>query len=261
MLRVAKPTSPMSMGTWLLTVFGPAAGLAAVAEAAPLLPAGGPLGWAGARLAGAGRVAGWVAAVTAPALATYTAVLIADTATPSWHAAYPQLPFLFAGSALASGGGVGLLAAPLAEAGPARRLAVAGVALETAAELRLERSVGLVGEPYRVGRPGRLLRAGRWLGAAGAVGALLGRRSRLVSAVAGAALLASSAAIRFGVFEAGVASAKDPKYTVVPQRERVARRAAAGKSTAAAPAGTTAAAAPAGDAPDPDPTSGGATVA
>jgi hypothetical protein len=29
---------------------------------------------------------------------------------------------------------------------------------------------------------------------------------------------------RFGVFEAGRQSARDPKYTVVPQRERLARR-------------------------------------
>jgi hypothetical protein len=29
---------------------------------------------------------------------------------------------------------------------------------------------------------------------------------------------------RFGIFEAGVASAKDPKYVVVPQRERMAAR-------------------------------------
>ncbi|HEX5287380.1 MAG TPA: NrfD/PsrC family molybdoenzyme membrane anchor subunit, partial [Streptosporangiaceae bacterium] len=29
MLRVAKPTSPMSVGTWILTVYGPFAGLAA----------------------------------------------------------------------------------------------------------------------------------------------------------------------------------------------------------------------------------------
>jgi len=28
---------------------------------------------------------------------------------------------------------------------------------------------------------------------------------------------------RFGVFEAGMASARDPKYTVVPQRERLQR--------------------------------------
>ena len=41
--------------------------------------------------------------------------------------------------------------------------------------------------------------------------------------MSGAALLAGSACTRFGVFEAGQASAKDPKYTVVPQRERVER--------------------------------------
>ena len=35
--------------------------------------------------------------------------------------------------------------------------------------------------------------------------------------------MAGSACTRFGVFEAGQASARDPKYTVVPQRERVER--------------------------------------
>jgi hypothetical protein len=44
----------------------------------------------------------------------------------------------------------------------------------------------------------------------------------------GAALLAGSALTRFAIFHAGLNSAKDPKYTVIPQRERVyARRAAA----------------------------------
>jgi hypothetical protein len=38
--------------------------------------------------------------------------------------------------------------------------------------------------------------------------------------------MAGSACTRFGVFEAGQESAKDPKYTVVPQRERMAQRAA-----------------------------------
>ena len=44
-----------------------------------------------------------------------------------------------------------------------------------------------------------------------------------MAAVSGAALLAGSVCTRFGVFEAGQASAKDPKYTVVPQRERLDR--------------------------------------
>ena len=51
---------------------------------------------------------------------------------------------------------------------------------------------------------------------------MLGRRSRVVSALSGLSLLAGSALTRFGVFEGGVASAKDPKYTVLPQRERLA---------------------------------------
>jgi hypothetical protein len=52
----------------------------------------------------------------------------------------------------------------------------------------------------------------------------LGGRSRLVAATAGAALLTSSALTRLGIFEAGVASTEDPKYVVVPQRERLQRR-------------------------------------
>lgn len=225
MLRVAKPTSPMSVGTWILTAYGPLAGLAAVAEAAPLLPERGPLGVARRLLPPVGAAGGLAAAAIAPALGTYTAVLLADTAVPSWHDAYPDLPLVFAGSALASGAGAALIAVPPPQAGPVRRLAVAGAGLELFGAHRVERR-GLLAEPYRTGRAGRLLRAGRVLTAAGVAGALLGARSRAVSAVSGVALLAASAATRFGVFYAGVASARDPRYTVLPQRERLRRRAA-----------------------------------
>ncbi|WP_422740273.1 NrfD/PsrC family molybdoenzyme membrane anchor subunit [Micromonospora sp. WMMD729] len=232
MLRVAKLTSPMSVGTWILSAFGPAAGVAAIAETAAWLPRTGPLGLVARALPPAGHAAGLVAAATAPALATYTGVLLADTAVPSWHEAYPELPVIFAGSALASGAGVGLLAAPPAQAGPARRMAVAGAALELYGAHRVETRLGLLSEPYRTGRPGRLLRAGRLLTAAGVAGALLGRRSRVAGVVSGAALLSASVATRFGIFYGGVASARDPRYTVVPQRERVnARRTEADPAT------------------------------
>lgn len=85
----------------------------------------------------------------------------------------------------------------------------------------------MTGEPYRTGRAGALLRAGKLLLAAGTTGALLARRSRWLSALSGAALVASSLATRFGVFEAGFASARDPRYTVLPQRERADARTAA----------------------------------
>jgi hypothetical protein len=125
------------------------------------------------------------------------------------------------GSAAAASGGLGLLAAPLAEAGPARRLAVTGAVAELAVSSRMERSMGLAAEPLHQGTAGTLIRASRALTATGALGALAGSRSRVVSAISGAALLAGSACTRFGIFEAGQASARDPKYTVVPQRNRI----------------------------------------
>jgi formate-dependent nitrite reductase membrane component NrfD len=171
----------------------------------------------------AGRPAGLVAGLTAPPVAAYTAVLLSDTATPSWHEAYRELPFVFVGSAAAASGGMGMLAAPVAEAGPARRLALAGAVCELAMERQMERSMGITAEPLHQGKAGKLMKAAKVLTAAGAVGSLLAGRSRAVAIVSGAALVAGSACTRFGVFEAGQESAKDPKYTVVPQRERLAR--------------------------------------
>lgn len=214
MLRVFKPTSPLSVGSWILAPFGALAGATAASELTGIAPGL-------ARLAGAG------AGALGPALTTYTAVLLADTAVPAWHEAYRELPFVFAGSALASGGGVGMLAGD--EAGPARAIAVAGAAVELAATSVLERRIGLAARAYRTGRAGAVLRAARAATVAGAVGAVLsakpGRHTRLLSVVSAALLNAGSAATRYGVFEAGMASARDPEYTVVPQRERLAARA------------------------------------
>jgi hypothetical protein len=218
MLRVLKPTSPMSVGTWILTGFGPLAGLAAAAEVPGVLPRPlRPLVEAAARPAGLG------AALLGPAVASYTAVLIADTATPAWHEGYRELPFVFVGSAAVASAGFGLLTAPPEQAGPARRMAVGGALLEFAAERRRQASMGIAAEPLRAGHAGTYLRASRALTVAGAVGAVLGRRSRAASAVSGVALMAASACTRFGVFHAGQESARDPKYTVVPQRERLAQ--------------------------------------
>jgi hypothetical protein len=47
-----------------------------------------------------------------------------------------------------------------------------------------------------------------------------------VAVLAGAALVTSSALTRFGVFFAGLQSARDPKYTIAPQRERLRDKAA-----------------------------------
>jgi hypothetical protein len=205
---VFKVTSPMSVGSWILAAYVPAAGVAALSALTGRLPRTGAAATAGA-------------ALLAPALATYTAALVSDTAVPAWHDGYPEMPFVFAGSAAAAAGGLGLLAAPAGENAPARNLALAGTAMEAAAFERMRRRVGLAGEPYSLGRAGRYITAGKVLSAAGVAGVLLGGRSRIATALSGAALLAASAATRWGVFHAGLASAADPKYTIVPQRERL----------------------------------------
>ncbi len=207
MLRVFKPTSPLSIGSWILAPFS---GLTAVTAALEVTGR-----WPALR-----RLTGAAAGVLGPAMCTYTAVLLADTATPAWHEARHDLPVLFAGSALASGAGAALLTAPVAETGPARRLALAGAAAELYAARRLEQGLGLVSETYRTGRAGRLLKAARILTTVGAGLSVAGRRSRVASAAAGAAYLAAGLCTRFGVYDAGVASTLDPKYVVIPQRAR-----------------------------------------
>ncbi|MBE7187557.1 MAG: polysulfide reductase NrfD, partial [Jatrophihabitans endophyticus] len=198
MLRVAKPTSPMSVGTWILTVYGPAAGLAGAAELTGLLPR--RLRWAGRLLDALARPAGLAAAGIGPAVASYTAVLLADTATPAWHEAHRELPIVFVGSAAAAAGGLGMLGAPPDQAGPARRLAVVGAAVELVAEHRMEHSMGLAAETLHDGKAGGLMRASKALTAGGAVVvALLGGRSRIAAGAGGLALLAGSACTRFGV--------------------------------------------------------------
>jgi hypothetical protein len=208
MLRMFKVTSPLSIGSWILSGFSALASAAAASEVTGRLPVAG-------RLAGAG------AGVLGPALVTYTAALLGDTAVPAWHEAHRELPFVFAGSAAAAAGGLAMVAAPVDEAGPARRMATAGAALELGATEQMMRRLGMIAEPYREGRPGLLLKAARALTIGGVALSPFGRRSRIVSALAGGSYMAGSVLTRFGVFQAGLASAADPKYTVVPQRERV----------------------------------------
>lgn len=233
MLRVLRPSSPMSVGSWLLAAYGPAVATAAVGETIPSLAgtsatAGLARSRAGRFASRAARPAGTAAAALAPAVATYTAVLVSDTAVPAWHDADPDLPFVFAGSSAAAGGGLAMLLTPAGQAAPARRAAVAGGVVDLAAARRMRSRMGLVGEPYSQGKAGRYLKAAEVLTGLGVAGAaVLARRGRAAAALPGLALLAGSACTRFAVFEAGLQSAADPRYTVVPQRHRGDERAEA----------------------------------
>jgi len=208
MLRVFKVTSPMSVGSWILFASSGASNTAAALELVGRLR---PLKWA----------AELVSFATGAPLATYTGTLLADTAIPVWHEARQELPWLFGASAAASAGAATALFLPTAEAGPSRRLTVAGVAAELGVMEAMEHRLGFVGEVYKQGAAGKLGRASKVLTATGAtLLATRGRRSR-GAAVAGSALvLAGELALRWSVFRAGFQSARDPRYTVIPQKQR-----------------------------------------
>jgi hypothetical protein len=209
MLRVFKPTSPLSVGSWILAAFAPAAIGSAVLADADRLP----------RLQ---RTAENTAALLGPAMVTYTGALVANTAIPVWHEARQELPAVFAASAAASAGAVAAMVQPPGRRSPARRLALGGALLELAAVAVMERRLGELAEPYHQGDAGRWATAARGLTTGGAATmGLLGRR-RGGALTGGALLLAGSLAQRWAVYRAGFQSALNPKYTVSLQRQRMA---------------------------------------
>jgi hypothetical protein len=206
MLRVFKVTSPMSVGSWLLALSGTSTGVAATAHV---------LGWRRLR-----NAAERISALLGLPLATYTAVLVSDTAVPVWHEARHELPLVFAASSAASAGAAAGLVADPQLGGPARRVAVVGTLVANAAMKVMELRLGTTGEPYRQGAAGRYNRLAKGLGLGGAAVLKLAGRRRSGAAVGGALLLAGQACLRWSVFEAGFQSARDPRYTVEPQRAR-----------------------------------------
>jgi formate-dependent nitrite reductase membrane component NrfD len=211
MLRMFKVTSPMSVGSWILFVSGGASTTAAVLELLGILR---PVKWA----------AEVVSFVAGPPLATYTGALIANTAIPVWSEARDELPWLFGASAAASAGAAVTMLTPSRSAGPARRAAIAGTAVELVLMKAMERRLGFVGEVYKQGEAGRYGRVARACTAAGAgLLAWKGRRSRTAAVAGGGLVLAGELALRWSVFRAGFQSARDPRYTVLPQKERASR--------------------------------------
>jgi formate-dependent nitrite reductase membrane component NrfD len=207
MLRVVKVTSPMNIGAWVLLVSGGASSTAALLELLGVLK---PLK----------LLAELAAAVAGPPLATYTGVLLADTAVPVWHEARNELPWLFGMSAAASAGAAACVFLDPDDAGPARRLAVGAVAAELVLMHAMELRLGEVGEVYRKGTAGRFSVAATLLAGAGAV-ALARSRTRSGAVLGGALVCAGELCLRWSVFKAGFQSARDPKYTVGPQRRRL----------------------------------------
>jgi Polysulphide reductase, NrfD len=205
MVRVVRPTSPMNLGAWLLLAYAPLAVAAGLFED---------------RFPRLTRLAGSAAALGGPVLATYTAVLVSDTAIPVWHEAARELPFVFGASSLASAGAAAAIAVPPARSAPARRAAVAGAAGALTAMHVQERRLGPLARPYHEGPSGALARAARALLGGGAAALALGGRRRPWAVAGGVAVLAGALLERWSVFRAGFASAEDPTYVVGQQLQR-----------------------------------------
>ena len=210
MMRMFKVTSPMSVGSWILLASSGAANTAAALELLGILK---PVK----------VMANAVSFLTGPPLATYTGALVANTAIPVWSEARDELPWLFGASAAASAGAAAAIFTPVEHAGPARRAAVAGTVAELGLMQAMEHRLGFVGEVYKQGEAGRFAKLSKACTAAGAgLIALKGKRSRTAAVTGSALVLAGELALRWSVFKAGFQSARDPRYTVLPQKERLA---------------------------------------
>lgn len=213
MLRMFKVTSPMSVGSWILAGSGISTGVAALNA------------WTG-RLPRSARVAKPAAALLGLPLSTYTAALVSNTAVPVWHEARRELPFVFGAGAALSAGAATVAITPPEHAAAARRLALGGAVLEVGLKELMGRRLGEHGQAYKQGAPARFGHIARASIAAGT--ALLwrrGGRSHGAAATAGVLLCAGALSARWSVFEAGFVSAAAPRFTVGPQRERIAQRA------------------------------------
>jgi Polysulfide reductase len=211
MLRMFKVTSPMSVGSWILSASGATTTIAAANA------------WTGTFPRSA-RVARPAAALLGLPLSTYTAALIANTAVPVWHESYRLLPFVYGSGAAQTAAAAAVATTPLEHAAPARRLAIAGALIEVGVKEVMHHQLGDVGEPYKQGAGARFGDVSRACNLAGA--ALLYRRgahSRAAAVAAGALLCAGALSARWSTYKAGFQSAADPKYVVGPQRRAIER--------------------------------------
>jgi formate-dependent nitrite reductase membrane component NrfD len=213
MLRVFRPTSPMSVGSWVL-----AGAASSTMGSALLAERDGFLG----RL---GDLAGYTAALFGLPLAGYTAVLLGSTAVPFWQASRKSLPPLFIASSVSGLASLfGLLPPGLGprEQRIVERFGVLGKVADLAAMAAVEQDaarVGRVARPLRQGLSATLWKAAGTLTAASLTLSLLPGRSRAQRVVGGLLGTAGAIALRFAVFHAGKASARDPRATFRQQRE------------------------------------------
>lgn len=210
MLRVFRVSSPMSMGSWILTVFSSVAGAAAVLPFGPRIFQ--PLS----------NMFGLIAGVFGLGLAGYTGVLLAQTAVPIWETSYRTTPVLFLASGTAAAASFfEFFELNSREASAVEWFGSMGKIIELAATFALEteaRRVERVGRPLTSGFSGFLWQSAKALTIASAVLSVLPGKSRPKRVVVGVLGSVASLCLRFGLFYAGKSSARDPRASFEQQR-------------------------------------------
>lgn len=216
MLRILRPASPMSFGTYILGAFGVTSAVSMLgqlpgARRRPALRAVAEAAQAGAALSGAGA-------------ATYTAALMSATSNPYWAAAPRELGAQFATSAIASGAA----ALALAERAGGRRVSAQRLedvaALASAAHLgaswlaeRRRSRAGVEqaasGGPAVESTAADMILAGAVPLAAYAVARAAGGRAGPVAVAGSLAVLAGGFLMRDGILNAGKRAAMRPEAT------------------------------------------------
>lgn len=207
MLRVFKVQSPMSVGVYIVSAFGPSATLAKIAN------------WrrgnqSGAMLKIIESAAGLFSALSGLGMATYTGVLIGATAIPVWNEHIDSLPIHFALSGMAAG----VSAIQLMGHEQNRSLNMLGIAAslgESLEGVKVETSFKPSSEPLKKGVSGVITRLGGVLSGPLPLALRLAavfaneRRAKQLVRAASAATLAGSLFTRIGWIRAGHASARD----------------------------------------------------
>lgn len=205
MLRVFRPTSPMSIGSWVLAAATPCSLSAALFPGSLL-----------------GDVGGYGAGILGVPLAGYTAVLVANTAVPVWQQSRRWLPVLFIASSMS--GAASLLQffrLPSAARRSVRIFGMIGAVVEHASTRMVEREASVVeqvGRPLRQGATGIMWKAATVMTVASMAIALFpggGRRKQWLSGALGTL---GSLCLRYAIVHAGKVSARDPRATFRQQR-------------------------------------------
>ncbi|MGF1471206.1 MAG: NrfD/PsrC family molybdoenzyme membrane anchor subunit [Rubrobacteraceae bacterium] len=224
MLRIVKWRSPMSMGTWGLTIFANLTGIVAASQAAR----DGLLGRENllARLLSAlpVRFLSWLATPFGFFVGAYTGVLLALTSVPIWARNAVLMGPLFITSALSTGLSAISFVLHLGGRGQRDTLESLKRAERTTLLLELGLVVASLVQMGRWGKPLRTGRIGAWFWGGTVAGGLLapfallrgreeGTEGRGRSLLASLLVLIGGYILRRTILDAGKLSARDPQAT------------------------------------------------